>query len=81
MSNSNGFNTEYLIKNLAKTLFQSKIMKVNSKMHIFCSKHDESIGHKLLECDCLQSFLDEFNHYLNVTRNSQIVYDKNPLFC
>lgn len=50
-------------------------------MCTFCQREEETIEHILWDCDCVKSFLENLEHYLEEKINFHITFTKiNLLF-
>lgn len=45
-------------------------------MCTFCHREEETIEHILWDCECVQSFLEHFKHYLEEKINFQVTFTK-----
>ena len=53
---------------------------INFKICSFCHREDETIEHILWECNHVQSFLADFEYYVEEKTNLQLILSKILLF-
>ena len=70
------FQYRIINKILATNSFLFKIKKANSKMCTFCHNEVETIEHIFWECNLVQSFLNDFESFLEQKTNYKLTFNK-----